>query len=115
MRVEKDSIGEFRVPAGAYWGINAGRAAENFPVSGRKINPRLISAYCQIKKAAAAVNMRAGLLMFAVSVLHIGVVDIAGLAIIYKIISFILMGLMLLGVSYVYTRFMSVDPPGPEQ
>ena len=62
MRVEKDSIGEFRVPAGAYWGINAGRAAENFPVSGRKINPRLISAYCQIKKAAAAVNMRAGLL-----------------------------------------------------
>ena len=57
----------------------------------------------------------AGLLMFAVSVLHIGVVDIAGLAIIYKIISFILMGLMLLGVSYVYTRFMSVDPPGPEQ
>lgn len=61
-RVEKDSIGEFRVPAGAYWGINSGRAAENFPVSGRKINPRLISAYCQIKKAAAAVNMRAGLL-----------------------------------------------------
>lgn len=62
MRVEKDSIGEFAVPAGAYWGINAGRAVENFPVSGRKINPRLISAYCQIKKAAAAVNMQAGLL-----------------------------------------------------
>jgi len=57
----------------------------------------------------------AGLLMFAVSVLHIGVVDIAGLAIIYKIVSFILMGLILLGVSYVYTRFMSGDPAGPEQ
>ncbi len=51
----------------------------------------------------------AGLLMFAVAVLHIGVVDIAGLAIIYKIISFILMGLMLLGVSYVYNRFMGED------
>ncbi|MBI4351747.1 MAG: aspartate ammonia-lyase [Elusimicrobia bacterium] len=62
MRVEKDSIGEFRVPVGAYWGINAGRAAENFPISGRKINPGLIDAYCRIKKAAAAVNLRAGLL-----------------------------------------------------
>ena len=61
MRKEKDSIGEFGVPAGAYWGINTGRAAENFPISGRKINPRLIAAYCHIKKAAAAVNMRAGL------------------------------------------------------
>ena len=60
MRVEKDSIGDFPVPAGAYWGINAGRAVENFPVSGRKINPGLIAAYCRIKKAAAAVNMRAG-------------------------------------------------------
>lgn len=62
VRVEKDSLGEFPVPAGAYWGINAGRAAENFPISGRKISPRLISAYCRIKKAAAAVNMRTGLL-----------------------------------------------------
>ena len=53
----------------------------------------------------------AGLLMFAVAVLHIGVVDIAGLAIIYKIFSFILMGLMLLGVSYVYNRFMGEDSP----
>ena len=60
MRVEKDSIGEFRVPARAYWGINAGRAAENFPISGRKVNTRLIAAYCHIKKAAAAVNLRAG-------------------------------------------------------
>lgn len=57
----------------------------------------------------------AGLLMFAVSVLHIGVVDIAGLAIIYKIISFILMGLMLLGVSYVYTRFMGGGSSDQEQ
>ena len=51
----------------------------------------------------------AGLLMFAVAVVHIGAVDIAGLSIIYKIISFILLGLMLLGVSYVYTRFMVED------
>lgn len=47
----------------------------------------------------------AGLLMFAAAVLRIGVVDIAGLAIIYKIISFILLGLILLGVSYIYNRF----------
>ncbi len=60
MRVEKDSIGEFLVPVRAYWGINAGRAAQNFPISGRKVNTRLIDAYCQVKKAAAAVNMKSG-------------------------------------------------------
>ncbi len=59
-RIEKDSLGEFPVPAGAYWGVNAGRAEENFPISGRKINPGIISAYCQVKKAAAAVNLKAG-------------------------------------------------------
>jgi len=56
-----------------------------------------------------------GLLMFAAAVLRIGIVDIAGLPIIYKIISFILMGLILLGVSYVYTRFMDEEPAGPEK
>jgi len=53
------------------------------------------------------------LLMFAVVVLRIAVVDIAGLPIIYKIISFILLGLILLGVSYIYTRFISDEPANP--
>lgn len=55
----------------------------------------------------------AGLIMFAAAVLRIGVVDIAGLSILYKIISFILLGLILLGVSFFYTRFMVDDPEEP--
>jgi len=37
-------------------------------------------------------------------------VDIAHLPIIYKIISFIILGLILLGISYIYTRFMNDEP-----
>ena len=59
-RIEKDSLGELKVPANAYWGINVGRAQNNFPISGRKIHPRIVEAYCQIKKAAAKVNKDAG-------------------------------------------------------
>ncbi len=53
-------MGGLRIPAGAYWGINSARAAANFPISGRPVSPGIISAYCLVKKAAAAVNRRAG-------------------------------------------------------
>ena len=33
-RIEKDSMGEVRVPAWAYWGAQTQRAIENFPISG---------------------------------------------------------------------------------
>lgn len=59
-RIEKDSLGELQVPANAYWGINVARALNNFPISGRTIHPRIVEAYCQIKKAAAKVNKDAG-------------------------------------------------------
>lgn len=52
-RTEKDSLGEKRVPSDAYYGINTVRAVENFPVSGRKTNRRLIEAVVLVKKAAA--------------------------------------------------------------
>jgi aspartate ammonia-lyase len=61
-RMEKDALGRFKVPADAYWGVNTGRALENFAVSGRPVHPRLITAYAEIKRAAAAANERAGLL-----------------------------------------------------
>jgi aspartate ammonia-lyase len=60
VRIEKDSLGEFAVPADAYWGINVGRALENFPISRRRIHPRIVEAFCRIKKAAAKVNRAAG-------------------------------------------------------
>ena len=55
-RVEKDTLGEVRVPADALWGAQTQRAVENFPVSGRRLPRRLIRAMALIKKAAAEVN-----------------------------------------------------------
>ncbi|MDP8225462.1 MAG: aspartate ammonia-lyase [Candidatus Lernaella stagnicola] len=60
VRVEKDSLGTLEIPADAYYGVNVGRALINFPISRRKIHPRIVEAYCRIKKAAAKVNREAG-------------------------------------------------------
>ncbi len=55
-RTERDTLGEVRVPAGAYWGAQTQRAVENFPVSGRRAHPALVRAYCMVKLAAARAN-----------------------------------------------------------
>jgi fumarate hydratase class II len=59
-RVEKDSLGEVKVPASAYYGAQTQRAVENFPISGRRIPRALIRALGLIKLAAARVNMQLG-------------------------------------------------------
>jgi len=61
-RIEKDSLGEKRVPADAYYGVQTQRAVENFPISGLRPKPRFIDAVIYIKKAAAGVNSSLGLL-----------------------------------------------------
>ena len=61
-RVERDSLGCKSVPASAYYGIETQRAVENFPISGLRVRPALIQACVRIKKAAALVNARLGLL-----------------------------------------------------
>jgi fumarate hydratase class II len=61
-RVEKDSMGEVRVPADAYWGAQTQRAVENFPVSGRRFPRRFLEALGLIKWAAAKANQELGLL-----------------------------------------------------
>lgn len=61
-RLECDSIGERRVPRGAYYGIQSMRGRENFPISGRCVHPELIRATVEIKKAAALANKEAGAL-----------------------------------------------------
>jgi fumarate hydratase class II len=81
-RVERDSLGELRVPADAYYGVQTARAVENFPISGltpallaqsaafshhgadelgRGYNA-LVDAYLEIKRAAAIVNCDLGML-----------------------------------------------------
>lgn len=59
-RIERDFLGERAVPAGAYYGIHAVRAAENFAVSGRRLPRSLIRALALIKKAAALAHGQLG-------------------------------------------------------
>ena len=60
-RIEKDSLGEVKVPANAYWGAQTQRAVQNFPVSGLKQYPAFIWSMALIKRAAAEVNQELGL------------------------------------------------------
>jgi len=61
-RIEKDSLGEVRVPATAYYAAQTQRAVENFPVSGMKPWPAFVWSMAMIKRAAAEVNRDLGLL-----------------------------------------------------
>ncbi|MCC5906267.1 MAG: class II fumarate hydratase [Balneolaceae bacterium] len=61
-RIEKDSMGEIKVPAKAYYGAQTQRAFENFQISGIRFSREFIAAVGQIKKAAAKVNADLGLL-----------------------------------------------------
>jgi len=61
-RTEKDSLGEKKVPLKAYYGIQTLRAVENFPVSGLRAHPRLVTATAAVKLASARANFRLGLL-----------------------------------------------------
>lgn len=59
-RIEKDTLGEKKVPHSAYYGVETVRAIENFPVSGIKAHPKLIWATAAVKMAAAEANMAIG-------------------------------------------------------
>lgn len=62
MRLERDTMGEMQVPAGAYYGAQTRRAELNFPISDLRFPRRFIEALGLIKAAAAVVNMDLGLL-----------------------------------------------------
>jgi aspartate ammonia-lyase len=55
-RVERDPLGELQVPAGAYYGVQTQRAVENFPISGLKAPPPLVTATVLVKQACARAN-----------------------------------------------------------
>ncbi|HSG64801.1 MAG TPA: aspartate ammonia-lyase, partial [Gammaproteobacteria bacterium] len=50
-RIERDSMGELRVPAAALWGPQTQRAVNNFPISGLKLPRAFIRALGLIKWA----------------------------------------------------------------
>ena len=66
-RVERDSMGEMRVPREALYGAQTQRAVENFPISGQRFPRRFIEALGLIKKAAAQTNAELGTLDRAVA------------------------------------------------
>ncbi len=61
-RIERDTMGEVRVPVDALWRAQTQRAVENFPISGTRLERRLLRALAQIKAAASAVNAELGVL-----------------------------------------------------
>jgi fumarate hydratase, class II len=59
-RREFDSLGEVDVPASRYWGAQTQRSLEHFNIGNDKMPKEVYHAYGCVKKAAAAVNTRAG-------------------------------------------------------
>ncbi|MFB3853394.1 MAG: aspartate ammonia-lyase [Vicinamibacterales bacterium] len=59
-RIERDPLGERQVPEDAYFGIQTLRAVENFPISGLRAHPQLVTATALVKRAAAKANLALG-------------------------------------------------------
>ncbi|MDA1107360.1 MAG: aspartate ammonia-lyase [Proteobacteria bacterium] len=59
-RIERDSLGEMKVPAQAWFGIQTARAVANFPISGRGPDRDFTLAHVRIKRAAAVANRQCG-------------------------------------------------------
>jgi fumarate hydratase class II len=61
-RIETDSFGEIAVPADRLWGAQTQRSFENFRIGGERMPAGVVHALGTIKRAAARVNARLGLL-----------------------------------------------------
>ena len=63
-RIEKDTMGEVKVPAHVYWGAQTERSVENFKIAQdiNKMPKEIIRAFAYLKKAAALTNLDAGAL-----------------------------------------------------
>lgn len=61
-RIEKDTMGEVKVPADKYWGAQTQRSRENFKIGGDRFPRELIKALGILKKSAAITNQKLGLL-----------------------------------------------------
>ena len=62
MRIERDTLGEVRVPDDALYGAQTQRAVENYPISGLREHPDFVRAFILLKKAAALANQELGTL-----------------------------------------------------
>src|SRR6195952_3477868 len=63
-RIEKDTMGEVKVPVDAYYGAQTQRSIDNFKIAQdiNKMPKKIIRAFAYLKKAAALTNLEAGVL-----------------------------------------------------
>lgn len=63
-RIEKDTMGEVKVPANVYWGAQTQRSIENFKIAQdiNKMPKEIIKAFAYLKHGAALANQEAGVL-----------------------------------------------------
>ncbi|URJ45349.1 class II fumarate hydratase [Paenibacillus polymyxa] len=59
-RIEKDTLGEIKVPADRLWGAQTQRSKENFPIGSEKMPLEVIQAFAVLKKSAAISNYKLG-------------------------------------------------------
>ncbi|GAB1536541.1 class II fumarate hydratase [Geovibrio sp. ADMFC3] len=59
-RIEKDTMGEIRVPDRNYWAAQTQRSLENFRIGTEKMPPELIKAFAVLKRSLAVVNNKLG-------------------------------------------------------
>ncbi len=55
-RIEKDTMGEMKVPNNKYWAAQTQRSLENFPIGEEKMPKEIIEGFAYLKKACAIVN-----------------------------------------------------------
>jgi fumarate hydratase class II len=55
-RIEKDTMGEIKVPKDKYWGAQTQRSIQNFPIGDEKMPSEIIKGFAYLKKACAMVN-----------------------------------------------------------
>ena len=61
-RTDKDSLGNVKIPADAYYGPFTGRAIKQYHVTGQSSHPTLVKAFVMIKRSAAVANIKVGAL-----------------------------------------------------
>jgi fumarate hydratase class II len=61
-RIEKDVLGEVKVPREAYWGVNTQRALNNFQISDKRFSKTFLISLAEVKKAALLTNKELGIM-----------------------------------------------------
>ncbi|GEL78845.1 class II fumarate hydratase [Tenuibacillus multivorans] len=61
-RIERDTLGEIKVPSDKYWAAQTQRSKQNFPIGNEKMPKEIIEGFAILKKSAARANESLGLL-----------------------------------------------------